>query len=240
MVDIAAGAGTLDKEGCKVEEAILSAAYPFWDRLSAGEKEQILQACATASYEKGAQIHRSDMGCKGAIFVLSGTLRVYIVSEEGREVTLFRIHAGENCVLSASCLLDSIQFDILIEAAEAARAIVIPANVLHPIMESNPYVGLYMYKQATERFSDVMWMMQQILFMGADRRVAIFLWDEMVRRNQPVLHMTHDEIARNIGSAREVVSRVMKYLSEEGVVSLKRGRVEIVDKEKLGKYLSQA
>lgn len=218
-------------------EEILSAAYPFWERLSDEEKAQILKGCATVTYEKGSSIHRSDMGCKGAILVLSGLLRVYILSDEGREVTLFRIHAGESCVLSASCLLDSIQFDILIEAAEEARAIVIPSGVLHPIMESNPYVGLYMYKQAAERFSDVMWMMQQILFMGADRRVAIFLWDEMVRRNQPVLSMTHDEIARNIGSAREVVSRVMKYLSEEGAVALKRGRVEILDKEKLKKYL---
>lgn len=218
-------------------EAILSAAYPFWERLSGEEKAQILKSCTTVAYEKGSQIHRSDMGCKGAILLRSGMLRVYILSDEGREVTLFRIHAGENCVLSASCLLDSIQFDILIEAAEKAQAVVIPSGVLHPIMESNPYVGLYMYKQATERFSDVMWMMQQILFMGVDRRVAIFLWDEMVRRNQPVLSMTHDEIARNIGSAREVVSRVMKYLSEEGVVALKRGRVEILDKEKLQKYL---
>lgn len=218
-------------------EEILSAAYPFWERLSDEEKAQIVNGCAVVTYEKGSPIHRSDMGCKGAILVLSGLLRVYILSDEGREVTLFRIHAGESCVLSASCLLDAIQFDILIEAAEEARAVVIPSGVLHPIMESNPYVGLYMYKQATERFSDVMWMMQQILFMGVDRRVAIFLWDEMVRRNQPVLSMTHDEIARNIGSAREVVSRVMKYLSEEGAVALKRGRVEIVDKEKLKKYL---
>jgi len=98
-------------------------------------------------------------------------------------------------------------------------------------------VGLYLYKQTAERFSDVMWMLQQILFLGADRRVAIFLWDEMARRDQPVLHMTHDEIARNIGSAREVVSKVLKYLSEEGAVALKRGRVEIRDKEKLRKYL---
>lgn len=218
-------------------EEILSAAYPFWGRLSAEEKEQILESCTAVSYTKGSQIHRSDMGCKGAILVLSGLLRVYILSDEGREVTLFRIHAGESCVLSASCLLDSIQFDVLIEAAEAAQTVVIPSGVLHPIMESNPYVGLYMYKQAAERFSDVMWMMQQILFMGADRRVAIFLWDEMVRRDQPVLRMTHDEIARNIGSAREVVSRVMKYLSEEGAVALKRGSVEILDKEKLKKFL---
>lgn len=218
-------------------EEILSAAYPFWGRLSGEEREQILKSSVTVSYEKGSQIHRSDMGCKGAILVLSGLLRVYILSDEGREVTLFRIHAGESCVLSASCLLDSIQFDVLIEAAEESRTVVIPSGVLHPIMESNPYVGLYMYKQAAERFSDVMWMMQQILFMGVDRRVAIFLWDEMVRRDQPVLRMTHDEIARNIGSAREVVTRVLKYLSEEGAVALKRGRVEIVDKEKLKKYL---
>lgn len=218
-------------------EEILSAAYPFWGRLSGEEREQILKSCVAVSYEKGSQIHRSDMGCKGAILVLSGLLRVYILSDEGREVTLFRIHAGESCVLSASCLLDSIQFDVLIEAAEESRTVVIPSGVLHPIMESNPYVGLYMYKQAAERFSDVMWMMQQILFMGVDRRVAIFLWDEMVRRDQPVLRMTHDEIARNIGSAREVVTRVLKYLSEEGAVALKRGRVEIVDKEKLKKYL---
>ncbi len=220
-----------------MEEARLAAAYPFWGRLSGREKERILRSVAEARYEKGAMIQRSDLECKGAILVLSGVLRVYIVSDEGREVTLFRIHAGETCVLSASCLLDSIQFDILIEAAETARTIVIPANVLRPIMDSNPYVGLYLYKQTAERFSDVMWMLQQILFLGADRRVAIFLWDEMARRDQPVLHMTHDEIARNIGSAREVVSKVLKYLSEEGAVALKRGRVEIRDKEKLRKYL---
>ena len=220
-----------------MEEQSLSDAYPFWGRLSDEEKTNILRGCVTVSYEKGMQVHRSDMGCKGAVLVLAGVLRVYIVSDEGREVTLFRIHEGESCVLSASCLLDAIQFDVLIEAAEAVQSLVIPVSVLHPIMENNPYVGYYLYKQVTERFSDVMWMMQQILFMGADRRVAIFLWDEFVRAGRPVLSMTHDEIARNIGSAREVVSKVMKYMAEEGIVSLRRGRVEILDKGKLQKLL---
>ncbi len=220
-----------------MEEQILSNAYPFWGRLSDEEKTNILRGCVTVSYEKGMQVHRSDIGCKGAVLVLAGVLRVYIVSDEGREVTLFRIHEGESCVLSASCLLDAIQFDVLIEAAEAVQSLVIPVSVLHPIMENNPYVGYYLYKQVTERFSDVMWMMQQILFMGADRRVAIFLWDELVRAGRPVLSMTHDEIARNIGSAREVVSKVMKYMAEEGIVSLRRGRVEILDKGKLQKLL---
>ena len=214
-------------------EEILSAAYPFWDRLTGDERERLLKSCSMVTYGKGDQIHRSDMGCKGAILLLSGLLRVYILSDEGREVTLFRIHAGESCVLSASCLLDSIQFDVIIEAAEAARAAVIPVSVLHPIMDSNPYVGLYMYKQASERFSDVMWMMQQILFMGVDRRVAIFLWDEMARQGKQILKITHDELARNIGSAREVVTKVMKYFAGEGIVRVKRGQVEILDREKL-------
>lgn len=139
--------------------------------------------------------------------------------------------------MSASCLLESIQFDILIEATEKAEAIVIPTNILHPIMEHNPYVGLYMYKQATERFSDVMWTIQQILFMSADKRVAIFLWDEIIHQKQLTLKITHEEIAKNIGSAREVVTKVLKYFSSEGVVSLGRGKVEISDKEKLKKYL---
>jgi len=220
-----------------MEEKILAAAFPFWDRLSGQEKESLVQGCVPAAYTKGTHVHRSDMGCKGVILVHSGLLRVYIVSEEGREVTLFRIRQGETCVLSASCLLDAIQFDILIEAAEDTRASTLPVGVLDRVMESNPYVGLYLYRQAAERFSDVMWMMQQILFMGADRRVAIFLWDEMAREKKTVLGMTHDEIARNIGSAREVVSKVMKYLSEEGIVALKRGQVEIRDREKLKRLL---
>lgn len=216
---------------------ILSDAYPFWNRLSEKEKSEIIKGCVEVTYRKGMNVHRSEMECRGAILLLSGVLRVYIISEEGREVTLFRIHKGESCVLSASCLLESIQFDILIEATEKAQAIVIPTNILHPIMEHNPYVGLYMYKQATERFSDVMWTMQQILFMSADKRVAIFLWDEIIHQKQLTLKITHEEIAKNIGSAREVVTKVLKYFSREGVVSLGRGKVEILDKEKLRKYL---
>ena len=219
-----------------MKEKLLSEAYPFWERLSAEERADILRSAAPVSYQKGECVHRSDMGCTGAVLVLSGLLRVYIVSEEGREVTLFRIRRGEPCVLAASCLLDAIQFDLVIEAAEQADAIVIPAGVLQPIMESNPYVGLYMYRQATERLSEAMWMMQQILFMGADRRVAIFLWEETADKGQSALRMTHGEIARNIGSAREVVSRVLKYLAEEGAVSLGRGLVELADPEKLRKF----
>ena len=186
------------------------------------------------NYGKGETVHRSEERCKGAMTVLKGQLRVYIVSEEGREVTLFRVREGEICVLSASCLMDAIVFDVIIEAVEETESLVIPVQCLHPLMEGNPYVGMELYRTAAERFSDVMWTMQQILFMGADRRVAAFLWDEYVRGGEEI-SMTHDEVARYIGSAREVVTKVLRYLSEEGAVALGRGKIRITDREKLRK-----
>ena len=182
-------------------------------------------------------MHRTEDSCKGLMTILSGQLRTYILSEEGREVTLFRVNAGEVCVLSASCLMDTITFDVLIEATEDTEVLVLPTTTLNHIVQQNPYIELFLYKSATEKFSDVMWTMQQILFLKIDQRVAQFLWDEMVQKNSMTLSITHDEIAKNIGSAREVVTKVLKYMVKENVLELKRGTITILDKEKLRGYM---
>ena len=96
---------------------------------------------------------------------------------------------------------------------------------------------LFLYKTAAERFSEVMWTIQQILFQRIDQRVAAFLWDEYVRSKELTMRLTHDEIARNIGSAREVVSKALKYLAENGLIELKRGKIVIIDIEKLKSFL---
>lgn len=210
---------------------------PFWPTLNETHRELISQSVMEQTYEKGAIIHRTEDGCKGLMTVLSGQLRIYILSEEGREVTLYRVRRGEVCVLSASCLMDAITFDIFIEAMEETRVAVIPSRSLHEIMEQDSRVELFLYKTATEKFSEVMWTMQQILFLRIDQRAAQFLWDEMQEKGSTVLYLTHDEIARYIGSAREVVTKVMKYLSQEGAVELSRGKVRIADKEKLRRFL---
>lgn len=220
-----------------MRETLFSKTFPFWSKLSDKEKEHFIHKSVDVTYAKGHLIHRSDMKCQGTLIVLSGNIRVYIVSEEGREVTLFHIYAGDSCVLCASCLLETIEFEIIIEPVETVQAVMIPTAVLSPIMNSNPYVELYIYKKATERFSDVMWTMQQILFMRADRRIAIFLWDEMIRQERSTLKITHDEIAKNIGSAREVVTKTLKYFAKDGIIRLNRGKIEITDKAKLQKYL---
>lgn len=215
----------------------LGTILPFWSDLTEQEKNLIENSIQIEKYTKGMLMHRTDNTCKGLMTVVSGQLRTYILSDEGREITLFRVKQNEVCILSASCLLDSITFDVLIEAMEDTEVIVIPASVLNKIMEQNPGIELYMYKTATEKFSDVMWTMQQILFLKIDQRVAQFLWDEMISRDSMLLQITHDEIARYIGSAREVVTKVMKYLAQENVVELKRGSITITDKEKLRDFL---
>ncbi len=210
---------------------------PFWSELSETQKAMIKDASQTQAFEKGTLIHRTDGGCKGLLAVLSGQLRVYILSEEGREVTLYRIRQGEICVLAASCLMDAITFDVLIEATENTELLTVSLPTLNAVMAENLRVELYLYKAAAEKFSDVMWTMQQILFLRIDQRAAQFLWDEMQEKGSAILYLTHDEIAKYIGSAREVVTKVMKYLSQEGAVELSRGKVKILDKEKLRRFL---
>lgn len=211
--------------------------FPFWSDLNEADQKLMKDSLMIEKYNKGMQIHRCDQNCKGLLSVSSGQLRIYILSEEGREVTLSRVHAQEICVLSASCLMDSIAFDVHIEATEDTEVLLLPAGILNQILMRNPAVELYLYKEAAANFSDVMWMMQQILFMKIDQRVAQFLWDEMIHKNSTVLKITHDEIARYIGSAREVVTKVMKYFAQEGAVELTRGKVEIIDKNKLKNFL---
>lgn len=211
--------------------------FPFWSELNSADQELMKNALQIEKYNKGMQVHRYDQNCKGLISVSTGQLRIYILSEEGREVTLYRVHERETCVLSASCLMDTIAFDIHIEATEDTEVLLLPSSTLHQILSRNPAVELYMYKEAAANFSDVMWMMQQILFMKVDQRVAQFLWDEMVRKDTTTLKLTHDEIARYIGSAREVVTKVMKYFAQEGAIELSRGKVEIKDKNLLKSFL---
>lgn len=207
-------------------------ALPFWQQLS--EKEQILlaQSCLEQTVPRGSVTHRPRQSCQGLQLVCEGQLRVYILSEEGREVTLYRVYAGQVCVMSGSCLLDSLIFDVFVEAVEDTRLLTLPSAALAPVLQRRPEAELYLYKTAARRFSDVMWTVQQILFLGADQRVAIFLWEES-QRTGPVIRLTQEQIARYIGSAREVVSKVLKYFSQEGIVALERGQIALLDTEKL-------
>ena len=124
--------------------------------------------------------------------------------------------------------MDSLVFDVLIEAAEESKVCVLPSAAIHKVEEENPLVSLYIYKIATEKFSEVLWTIQQVLFLKIDQRIENFLHDESLRQKSKILSITHEEIAKEIGSVREVVTKTLKYLAEEGKVSLGRGKIEIL------------
>ena len=211
--------------------------FPFWDNLKEEEKIFLAKNVVDVEYKKGSIIYNNEQACKGLMFIKKGQLRTFIVSEEGREVTLFRVRTNDVCVLSASCLMESLVFNVMIDAIEDTSVLMIPSEILAKVIEKHMEIELYLYKASTEHFSDIIWMVQQILFLGVDKRVARFIFDEtqMIKSNS--IYFTHDEIARLIGSAREVVTKVLKYFSDEGLVVLGRGKITVKDKEKLKKYL---
>lgn len=215
---------------------LLQQKLDFWGQIKPREQEYLINSSRKTYYKKGTHIYNTKQDCVGLILVAEGCLRLYIMSDEGREVTLFRVYSGEVCILSASCILNNITFDVYIDAQKDTEAIVIPSGALKRLMDNNIYAECFVYKQTVDKFSDVMWAMEQILFMSFDKRLAIFLLEESIKENEDTLYLTHEEIAKYLGSAREVVSRMMKYFENEGVLRLFRGGAEIIDKEKLRRY----
>ena len=212
---------------------LFSESFPFFDKISDTERQNLLRSSQYVRFARGTTIH--DGGeCTGVILIKSGSLRVYMISEEGKEITLYRLFPGEICILSASCVLDAITFDVFIDAEEDSECIVVGGCAFEEIARRLPDVKIFTLETALERFSDVMWVMQQMLFMSMDKRLAIFLLDECAKSESGTIKLTHEQIAKYMGSAREVVSRMLKYFSSEGLVSVSRSEgIKIIDKKKL-------
>ena len=213
--------------------ALLTEALPFWEGLSPQEQQLLLDAAVPSTIPKGTITHRADQDCKGIMLVLAGQLRAYILSEEGREITLYRLGPQEVCILSASCILQNITFDVCVEAESDTEALLIPSAQYQKLIKQNIYAENFTYSLVVDRFSNVMWAMEQLLFMRFDKRLAIFLLDELSKTGNPRINLTHEQIAKYMGSAREVVSRMLKYFAKEGMIEMSRGGIRILDKEKL-------
>lgn len=206
--------------------------FPFWNDLADSDKETFSRSTVSIKYEKGTTIHDGSE-CTGVILIKSGILRLYMLSEDGKEITLYRLYPGDVCMLSASCAIESITFDVLVDAEEDSECYVVGGCAFANAAERIPSVKIFALETTVSRFSDVMWAMQQILFMSMDKRLAIFLLDEASKIGSDTVKMTHEQIAKYMGSAREVVSRMLKYFSSEGIVEVVRGGVKIVNKTKL-------
>jgi len=218
-------------------ELVLEEMLPFWNKLQNEQKEMFSHRIIDKNYQKGTILHAGGDDCVGLFLIRSGRIRAYIVTEEGKEITLFRLVEKGLCIFSASCMLRNISFDIWISAETDVETILIPSNIYSQISEKNIAVANFTNEIMSSRMSDVMWVLEQMLFMSFDKRLAHFLIEQADLEKSAILKITHEQIANHLGSAREVVTRMLKYFSEEGFILLKRGSITILDKDGLSKLI---
>ncbi len=210
----------------------ISTYFPIWNKLHANEQQALSASARELHYHKGDLIHTGG-DCMGLILVTSGQIRAYAISNDGREITMYRLFERDICLFSASCMMHSIQFDITLSAEKDADVILIPADIYRGITEKSAPLANYTNEVMASRFSDVMWLIEQIMWKSFDKRLAGFLLSEANIEGSNILKITHEEIGNHMGSPREVVTRMLRYFVNEGAVRLSRGTVEIVDESKL-------
>jgi len=202
---------------------------PIWDKLTAPQKERITQAIDYMHVKKGTYIHDSSANCLGLLLIRSGQLRTYILSEDGREITINRLFEYDVCLLSASCVMPDMQFNVMIEAEKDSEFWSIPACLFKNLMDESLAVANLSNQLMSSHFTELMWLMEQIMWKSFDKRLARFLLEESALEESRDLKITHEIIANHMGTAREVVTRMLRYFQSEGMVRLTRGAIEITD-----------
>ena len=206
---------------------------PIWDKLTPDQQQLVSNTIIPKTLGKGAVLHDGSADCAGLVLIKSGQLRAYILSEDGREITLYRLLDQDICLFSASCVMRSVQFEIMISAEKESEVFILPPYIFKRIMDESAPLANYVNELMAARFSEVMWLIEQIMWKSVDKRLANFLLEESTLEDSAVLKLTHEAIANHLGTAREVVTRMLRYFQNEGYVKLTRGTVEIADQDAL-------
>ena len=214
------------------------AAYiPFWQELTPQQQARIAGVIEYRNVKKGAKIHDSSADCLGLVLVQTGQLRTYILSEDGREITISRLLEYDVSLLSASCVMPDMQFNVMIEAEKDSSFWSIPACLFKELSETSLAVSNFAKNLLSSNFSELMWLMEQIMWRSMDKRLAEFLLEETRLEGSDLLQLTHEKIAAHLGTAREVITRMLRYFQSEGILKLTRGEIHLTDKKKLQKLL---
>ena len=206
-----------------------ASSFPIWNKLNAEQQQRLESVSEFRKVKKGTILHDGSPECLGMVLVCAGQLRAYILSEEGREVTITRFFEMDICLFSASCVMPNMQFDVFIEAEKDSEIWVIPACLYQNLMDESLAIANYSHNLITSHFSEVMWLMEQIMWKSFDKRLAKFLLEESALEGTMSLKITHEKIANHMGTAREVVTRMLRYFQSEGMVKLSRGTIEIIN-----------
>ena len=212
--------------------------FPVWNRLTAAQQNQLLSGLTSRKAKKGTILHNGSADCTGLLLIKAGQLRAYILSDEGREITIYRLFDRDMCLFSASCILNSIQFEITITAEKDTEFWLIPSELYKNLLTESAPLANYTNELMAARFSDVMWLIEQVLWKSLDKRLAAFLLEEAAIEDSNELKITHEIIANHLGSHREVITRMLRYFQSDGIVKLSRGKITLLNPERLEELAS--
>lgn len=212
--------------------------FPVWNRLTAAQQNQLLSGLTSRKAKKGTILHNGSADCTGLLLIKTGQLRAYILSDEGREITIYRLFDRDMCLFSASCILNSIQFEITITAEKDTEFWLIPSELYKNLLTESAPLANYTNELMAARFSDVMWLIEQVLWKSLDKRLADFLLEEAAIEDSNELKITHEIIANHLGSHREVITRMLRYFQSDGIVKLSRGKITLLNPERLEELAS--
>ncbi|WP_258522953.1 Crp/Fnr family transcriptional regulator [Campylobacter hyointestinalis] len=177
-----------------------------------------------SNFDKNEVIYQNKKKCYGFVIVKSGSLRAFILSQNAKEITIFNLKQNDECILCSSCISDSLQFEISLEAKDGLCLLVIPAKVFSELKQKYIKLSNYVLELLSKRFANSVFVMQQALFLPLSKRIQDFLQENAVNKE---LNLTHEEIARHLGSAREAVSRILKEMEKTGSIKLLRNQIII-------------
>lgn len=205
--------------------------YPMLRELPAAEREALLASASVMQIPEGTVVFDENQPCQGFPLLLSGSIRVIKAAPNGRELQLYRVVPGESCILTSSCLLGHTRYQARGVSEEALEMVLLPPTSFHTLFGKYEAFRNYVFLLFSDRLTDLMQLVSAVAFQKLDQRLAKLI----INKSCPI-HTTHQALADELGSAREIVSRLLKGFAEQGWVKLGREQIEIIDTASLKKF----
>jgi len=208
--------------------------FPFFSTLPPKTRDAVLSRAVTKKLTDKQVLVRDGGECSWLPFVLEGTLRLYKTSPAGREITLYRIKKGESCILSATCIMNGGSFPAVAEAEGATEILLVPSKLIAENVEDNPDWRRYLFGLYAKRLEEVLTLVDEVAFHHMDARLAAWLLRH-ASGSPSVVSATHVRIADELGTSREVVTRILMDFEADALIETSRGRIRLRRPEDLQK-----
>ncbi|NOZ74301.1 MAG: Crp/Fnr family transcriptional regulator [FCB group bacterium] len=217
---------------------LLKDPFPFFSDPHANLTLEMMAVGQLHSFTPGQIIFTEGDECTALALVVEGEIRVYKQGESGREITLYRLESGESCILTASCILNEESFPALAVVEKPSTALIIPANYIRAWMSRYPAWQDFVFRLISRRLGNIISVVEEVTFRRMDQRLAEYLGQNFTQKGS-ALSMTHQDIADELGTAREVISRLLKEFEQSRIVELQRGLIRLIDRKRLTRLASE-